>query len=397
LPAYRQRIGERFGIGISISSVAPVIWIHAVSVGETQAAIPLVNSLRANYPAMQILFTTTTPTGSERVRSVFGDNVIHYYAPYDLPDVVRRFLNQARPRLVIILETELWPNLLYFCRRRAIPVILANARLSIRSFRGYQYIFYLACFTVRQFSTIATQSLHDAQRFQQLGALPKQIRVTGNIKFDLDIPQNIERDAEKLRELLGEHRPIWIAASTHKGEEALILNAHTLILHRHPSALLILVPRHPERFQEVAQLCRNFNFSIHVWSDQTVVPSHCKVYLGNTVGRLLLFYAVADAAFVGGSLVEHGGHNPLEPAALAIPIVFGPHGFNFSEINRLLCTAGGAYEVRNEKILAVTISDWLENPPLRREIGERARQVIESHRGALIALMRIIAEQIDVN
>lgn len=394
LPEYRYRIAERFAMRGAILSAQPLIWIHAVSVGETQAAIPLVHALRRDYPGIQILFTTTTPTGSERVRNSLGSLVMHRYAPYDLPDVIRRFLNQFRPRLVIILETELWPNLIHSCKRRGIPIILANARLSINSLRGYQYLLPLARSTVRQFNVIAAQSASDAQRLQLLGALPEQLFITGNLKFELEIPAHIEYDAEKLRALFGKDRQVWIAASTHKYEEILILNAHRIIRQTHPDALLILVPRHPERFAEVGELCRKMNFFVHPWSAQTPIPAEGAVYLGDTMGHLLLFYAAADAAFIGGSLVKHGGHNPLEPAALGIPITFGPYYANFYDIYQLLSLAEGAYQVEDEQKLAATITNWFDHPDLRRKIGRQARQVVELQRGALTKLKKIIADQI---
>ncbi|CAK0774495.1 3-deoxy-D-manno-octulosonic acid transferase [Gammaproteobacteria bacterium] len=393
IPDYRRRIGERFGFGSVLQSGIQTIWIHAVSMGEVQAALPLVQALRKNHSWARILLTTTTITGAEHVDATFAVDhaVIHRYAPYDLPSAVDRFLNRVRPQLLIIMETELWPNLLRACRQRKIPVILANARLSIRSMRGYRRFAAFTRETLRDLSVIAAQSRADAERFITLGALPERVQITGNIKFDLYLPGNLWKEALTLRHDLNPKRPIWIAASTHQGEEEIILAVHSELRRTLVDALLVLVPRHPERFARVANLCKDAGFPPVAWSEHRPVPSHHAVYLGDTMGHLPLFYAAADAAFIGGSLVSIGGHNPLEAAAIGIPVVFGPYCFNFVEITQLLMDANAARQVNDAAELVSTLYDWLREPDLRHKMGARGRQVVADNRGALTALLEIVA------
>ena len=389
---YRQRMGERFGFGLSLPREEQVLWIHAVSVGEVQAALLLVRALRECHPQTRFLLTTMTVTGAECVCTAFGTEsaVIHRYVPYDLPNAVHRFLKCTRPQLLIIMETELWPNLIRACRQRGIPVILANARLSERSARRYRRFPTLTREILQDISAIAVQASADAERFKDLGAPSERLRITGNIKFDLCLPAGLREEAATLRSNLYPNRPIWIAASTHEGEEKTILAAHIELRRTLPNALLLLVPRHPERFLRVAALCRRTGFTPVTWSEHCQVPTECAVYLGDTMGRLPLFYATADAAFVGGSLMPVGGHNPLEPAILGIPIAFGPHRFNFSEISQQLLEAGAAQGVKDVSTLATTMIHWLQDANLRHTIGERGRQVVEANRGALAALVEVV-------
>ena len=390
-PAYRQRIGERFGYIPFCSQTQSTIWIHAVSVGEVRAAVPLVQALRKQYPQVRLLLTTTTPTGAATAQSAFTDSAItHRYAPYDLPAVVDRFLDRANPHLLIILETELWPNWVAACQARAIPVVLVNARLSGRSVRGYQRLAALTQQTLRGVTIIAAQSKLDADRFLAFGAYPIQITVTGNLKFDQTLPKSIREEGAALRAELGVDRPVWIAASTHTGEEAILLAVHAEVRKTLPDALLLLVPRHPERFAAVAAQCRQVGFSPVLWSEHRLVPTECAVYLGDTMGRLLLFYAAADVAFVGGSLVPVGGHNPLEPAALGIPLLFGSHRFNFAEITDLLLEAGAAHEVKEAAVLTAFLIRYLKNKTLRHRVGERGQQVVEENRGALATIKQLV-------
>ncbi|CAK0769321.1 3-deoxy-D-manno-octulosonic acid transferase [Gammaproteobacteria bacterium] len=393
-PGYRRRMGERFGFGSALPSESQTLWIHAVSVGEVQAAVPFVRALRERYPLAQLLLTTTTPTGAECVYAAFGTDsaVVHRYAPYDLPGAVRRFLDRTQPQLLVIMETELWPNLIRTCRQQGIPVILANARLSERSARGYRHFPTLTRETLQDLSAIAAQADTDAKRLKDLGAPPERLHITGNIKFDLRLPASLREEAATLRRDLDINRPVWIAASTHDGEEEAILTVHRELRRTLPNALLLLVPRHPERFPRVASLCRRMGFPPVAWSEHLPVPAPCAVYLGDTMGRLPLFYAAADAAFVGGSLVPVGGHNPLEPAALGIPVTFGPHRFNFAEITHLLLEAGAAQEVGDVAALVATMTYWLQDANLRHALGECGRQVVDANRGALAALMAVVAE-----
>lgn len=388
VPAYRRRWGERFGF-IAALPTDGVVWVHAVSVGEAQAAFPLIDWLRREK-GLPVLVTTTTPTGSARVRQRFGDDVFHVYLPYDLPGAVARFLGRTRPRLAVIMETELWPNLFHHCRRRGIPVVVANARLSGRSARRYQRFAALSRATLREISLIAAQTQADAERFIALGMTPAHIRVTGNVKFDLKLTAALHAQAARLRESW-RGRPVWIAASTHAGEEEAVLSAHAMVLTRLPRALLIWVPRHPERFDKVAELCRRRGYRVARRSAGEVVTDPVTVYLGDTLGELPLLYAAAEVAFVGGSLVESGGHNVLEPAALGLPVMVGPHTFNFLEIVRALLGQGGGERVMNETQLATAVVRYLEDAKLRDAAGACGRELVERNRGALGKLQDLLS------
>lgn len=388
-PAYRRRWAERLGWVPAISGERP-IWVHAVSVGETLAAVPLVRALQSHYPDTPLLVTTTTPTGSERVRAAFGDSVQHVYAPYDLPSVVQRFLNRTRPRLVVVMETELWPNLFHALRACGIPLLVVNARLSPRSTRGYQRLGELTRATIGCIDIIAAQSPADAERYAALGATAEQLVTTGNIKFDMSLPDNLAQAGKELRAGFGTERPVWIAASTHEGEDEQVLVAHRRLLDRYPNLLLILVPRHPERFERVAVLCREQGFQLARRSHGEV-GADAQVYLGDTMGELMRMYAAADVAFVGGSLVPTGGHNLLEPAALGLVPLSGPHLFNFQQIAELLAAMEALTLVADAAALAAQVERLLAEPALRRAAGERARQVVEDNRGALTRTLELIA------
>jgi 3-deoxy-D-manno-octulosonic-acid transferase len=380
-PAYRARWGERFGHAGPFAQI-PRIWIHAVSVGETIAAAPLVRALKDSYPDHAILITSTTPTGSAQVQRLFGEEVEHCYLPYDLPHVLGRFLQRIRPRILVVMETELWPNLFAACQARAIPVLVVNARLSERSFRGYRKILPLIRPALGRTQVLA-QTEDDAARFRSLGAPEERVVVAGNLKFDQGVPEGVLGEGRALREQLGRGRNIWIAASTHAGEDAPILQAHRYLLAKQPDALLIIVPRHPERFEEVASLVASMDFSFQRRSSADTVDQPIEVFVGDTLGEMMLFYAASDIAFVGGSLVETGGHNPLEPAALGLPVITGPHWFNFSGIYPELLTCGAARQVSDSDELAATLAEWFDNEELRREAGEAGRQVVARNRGAL--------------
>jgi 3-deoxy-D-manno-octulosonic-acid transferase len=388
-PAYRRRWSERFG-RFPHRPPAGAIWIHAVSVGEAIAAFPLVQRLRERQPARPIVFTTTTPTGSERVVRQFGDGVHHGYLPYDLPGAVARFLERSRPAVAVIMETELWPNMYAACAARRIPIIVANARLSARSAAGYRRVAALTRATLRRVTLIAAQGETDAARFRALGAPADRVRVIGNLKFDLDLPADLQRRGEELRRAWGEQRPVWIAASTHDGEEAQILAAHSRARAQWPDLLLVLLPRHPERFDRVAALCVAHGCRVVRRSERRPCEPGTDVFLADSMGEALLFYAAADIAFVGGSLVPAGGHNPLEPAALARPVLYGPHMFNFEDISRLLHDAGGSRQVQDAGELARAIIDYLNDSVLRRDNGRRAFEVVEQNRGALNRLLELI-------
>lgn len=391
-PAYAQRLGERFG-RFRQRPAPGGIWVHAVSVGETIAAVPLVRELLRRYPDRAVTVTTMTPTGSERVRALLGESVFHVYAPYDLPFAWRGFLSRVQPELALVMETELWPNCVAACQHRGVPLILANARLSERSARGYGRLGALTRGMLRQLHSVAAQTVEHGQRFVALGLPEAHLRVTGSIKFDLDLPLELRQRAAALKRDWsdGGRRPIWIAASTHEGEEAVILEAHRLILRRYPETLLVLVPRHPERFAGVARQIAAAQLTLARRSADSDVAG-AQVLLGDTMGELLLLFGAADVAFVGGSLIERGGHNVLEPAAWGLPVLTGPSDFNFAEISRLLRDAEAQWIVRDSAELSAALQRYLEDAELSARHGAAALGVVEANRGALRKLLGVIGE-----
>ncbi|MEJ2761459.1 MAG: lipid IV(A) 3-deoxy-D-manno-octulosonic acid transferase [Gammaproteobacteria bacterium] len=386
-PAYLHRWRERFGYCRPPAKDCPVIWIHAVSVGEAQAAQPLAAQLFREYPDHQLLFSTVTPTGARRVEQLFHGGVEHRYFPYDLPGAVGRFLARIKPVLVIVMETEIWPNLYRRCRRRGIPVVLVNARLSERSWRGYRRFLPLAAATLRCLSLIAAQSRADADRFLSLGAAPESVKVTGNLKFDVKQPHSVTEAGEVMRRFFSVNRPVWIAASTHEGEEAAVLDAFSRVLEKHGDCLLILAPRHPERAPGVTELARRHGFQPIRHSDNGGYSVGTRVYVLDTLGELPVFYAASDVSFVGGSLVPAGGHNLLEPAALGIPVISGPHLFNFAEAADLLAGAGALYRVSTAVELASRVDCLLKDANLRHGMGEKGRQAVLASQGTLHRLL----------
>lgn len=386
-PAYRRRWAERFGF-ITPLPVTGVVWVHAVSVGETLAAAPLIKALAAQ--GEPVLVTTTTPTGSDRVRALFGNNVYHLYCPYDLPDAARRFLRRTRPKLAIIMETELWPNLFHACAREKIPLIVANARMSERSARAYGRVAAFTRAILADVTLVVAQGEADAARLRALGA--RDVRVTGNIKFDLHLPASLLEQAAVLRRAWGEDRLVWVAASTHAGEDEQVLDAFARVRLALPDCLLVLVPRHPERFDEVAALCRQRGFAVARRSEQPLCDRETAVFLVDRMGELPVFYAAGDVAFVGGSLVSTGGHNVLEPAALGKPVLVGPHTFNFLDITRQLIAAGGAVEIRDAEQLTEAVLRYLADANLRDTAGHRGRALVEENRGALARLQSLLNE-----
>ncbi len=387
-PDYRQRWGER--LGRFEAAIRPGgIWVHAVSVGEVVAIVPLIRRLLEQNPARQITLTTTTPTGSAQVRSLLGDQVFHVYFPFDVPWALEGFIKRVRPDQLLMVETEIWPNLLAACRRHGISSLLANARLSKRSARRYER---LGSFTRETFAAIdrvAAQSAADASRFQELGVPAEQVVVTGSIKFDMKIPASLEERVEVLRrEWAG--RPAWVAASTHEGEDELVLTAHRMVLERVPNALLVLVPRHPERFDRVANLCKRQGFPIRRRSARSAPKDRHSVFLGDTMGELMLMLGAADAAFIGGSLVKTGGHNMLEAAAQGVPVCFGPYMFNFPVISQMMTEHDAAVRVLDETELGHLIVHWLTDASRRSQIGENGRRMVEANRGALERLLALL-------
>ena len=388
-PAYAKRVGERFAVNLPALQPGG-IWVHAVSVGESIAAAPMIRALLKQYPQLPITVTCMTPTGSQRVQALFADEprIQHCYLPYDLPWAAARFLNRVQPKLAVIMETELWPNHIHKCAKRGIPVALANARLSARSAKGYARFAKLTRPMLEEMSLIAVQTETEAERFRQLGARPECVEVTGSIKFDLSIDPQLLIKARELRESWqAQERPVWIAASTHEGEDEILLAAHRQLLANYPNALLILVPRHPERFNSVFELCQREGFATVRRSGGESVSAQTQVLLGDTMGELLFLYALADSAFVGGSLVPNGGHNLLEPAALAKPVLSGPHLFNFLEIAALLREAGALEEIEDAQGLALAVQRLFELPQNAQQMAEAGLKVMQANQGALQRLL----------
>ncbi len=394
-PEYRQRIGERLGL-VPRPAEAVAVWVHAVSVGEAIAAVPLIEALIARHGERRVWVTTTTPTGSARVRELLGDRVRHSYAPYDWPGAVARFLDHVKPRQAVVMETELWPNLFRAAARRNIPLIIANARLSPRSYRGYSRFRGSIGTVLADCSAIAAQSEADAVRFVSLGA--KHVDAMGNLKFDLSLPAAQLEAGRALRAVIGESRPVWVAASTHDGEEDAALAAHQAILEIYPDALLILVPRHPQRFDLAWQLIRDSGLKGERRSRMQALQrsghplqlDQVQVYLADSMGEMFTLLAAADLAFVGGSLVAVGGHNVLEPAALGLPVLFGPHMHNFESARDLLLECRAAVQVENGAALVSELAQLLGDPQRRAEMGDAGRHAVEGNRGALSRLLAII-------
>lgn len=387
-PAYRRRWQERLARGYQ-HRLAGCVWIHAVSVGETLAAAPMIEALLRRYPATPLLVTTTTPTGSEQLRRLFGERVHHVYWPWDVPTVLRRFFRQFQPQLVILLETELWPNLVAQAGARAIPVVLVNGRLSQRSHRGYRLFRRLTAPMLEQFAALAVQTAEEAERFVDLGADAERVQVAGNLKFDVSLDQQVRQQAETLRGRIA-GRPVWIAASTHPGEDAIVLAAHQQIRQHHADALLVLVPRHQERFEEVAVDVIGSGLSLARRS-RGELPGDVAVYLGDSMGELLMLYGLADVAFVGGSLVSVGGHNLLEPALWQLPIITGPVLHNFTRVAALLDEAGAHRVVTTTSELAEEVLQLFTAVGLRQQMGARAAAVVAGHRGALQRHLEMLA------
>lgn len=388
-PAYRRRWGERLGLApggerrAARSDPGPVLWLHAVSLGETLAARPLVEFLLAEYPGTPVLVTTTTPTGSRQVAALFGERVLHVYAPLDTPGAVARFLDRYRPRLLLLIETELWPNLLHGCRQRHCPVLLANARLSERSCRGYARLGQFARRLLSSVSHVACQTQDDATRFAALGVPAERLSVCGNIKFDLDVGGSLPGQIQAL--LLEWHctgRFVFAAASTHAGEDEAVLAAFAVLRRQVPDALLLLVPRHPERFEAVHGLCAAAGWQTCRRSLGESPGADTAVLLGDTVGELLLLLGAADVAFVGGSLVPRGGHNLLEPAALGVPVLSGESLFNFTAVRDLLLASGALALVEDAADLGNVLCELAGDPARRQAMGSAGSRAVAGNRGA---------------
>ena len=385
---YFQRWNERYA---SYDQPAPPVdvWLHAVSVGEVNAAVPVIDALRRAHPDWRWLVTTITPTGSERVRTLWGEGVEHVYVPYDLPGAVARFLRQYRPRLALVMETELWPNLLFGCRDQGIPTYILNARLSARSLRSYRVLAPLISRVVRTLKRIGAQSTLDGKRFLALGALPDGVVDTGNLKFDIAAPEGLSGFVRAFGEHAG-RRPVWIAASTHEAEEAAVISLHRDLRQRWPDLLLLWAPRHPERFPRVAEQAQAAGWKVATRRKSTWPDVGDDVFVIDTLGELMQFYACAEVAFVGGSLQPIGGHNLLEPAAVGTAMVTGPHLHNFAEISKRLKEAGALLIAEDAHGIGVALGELLGDPEARRSCVEAGRALVEQGRGALAKTLQMI-------
>ncbi len=403
-PAHRAHLIERFGWGPRLH--APSIWLHAVSLGEVSAAAALVRALRERHPGVPFVLSTATRTGRAQAAALFGADIEVRFLPYDTPGSVRRFLARIRPRMAIIMETELWPNLLRGCDMRGVPVLFASARLAARSVPRYRRFGALFSAAVRN-AWVAAQSEADAERFIAIGAERARTHVVGNVKFDMRLGEAVAARGRDLRRLVLGARPVWTAGSTHDGEEELVLDAHAALLGSMVAApgggaapgdgaapggapLLVLVPRHPERFESVASLLEKRGVAFDRRSGAASVRAEAQVLLVDRMGELTAFYAASDVAFVGGSLVPVGGHNLLEPAALGVPAITGPYTANGPEIARRLIEAGGAVEVADGAALGGVVARLMAEPALRARMGECARHFVEAHRGSLVRLLALI-------
>ena len=389
--AYFQRWNERYASYPAVTAATP-LWLHAVSVGEVNAAAPLVTRLLQDHPGLRLVVTTITPTGSERVQALWGDAVVHVYLPYDLPGAVARFLDHFRPALALIVETELWPNLLFACRDRGIPTHILNARLSARSLRGYRVLGPLIRRALRGVHLVAAQSDEDGKRFIRLGANPGRVVVTGNLKFDT-LPVDNTDFVREFRHHRGSG-PTWIAASTHEDEEAAVLAAHHAVSQAHPDALLVWAPRHPERFRAVAQRAAEAGFAVATRSEQgwprNDARGRIQVFVVDTLGELTRFYACAQVAFVGGSLQPVGGHNLLEPAATGTAILSGPQLHNFVDIARRLREAEAMRIVEDAPALASALLELFADADARERMAANAQQLLQAGRGALERTVALI-------
>lgn len=389
-PEYFRRWDERLGVFTPLP-VKPRIWLHAVSVGEVNAAAPLVEALQQRYPDHALLVTTITPTGSERARTLWGGDIEHVYLPWDLPGAVDRFFDASRPDVGLIMETEIWPNLYFGARARGIPMLITNARLSARSLRGYAP---LRALIKRALSgvSVAAQSKLDADRLIELGADPARVQVAGNLKYHLRIAEGLPEAAAAWRATWGTQRPVWLAASTHSDEEPQVLSVHQALLRHHPDALVLWAPRHPERFEAVIDASRDAGLRTATRRIDALPSAGTQCFVIDTLGELLQFLPAVDACFVGGSLQAIGGHNVLEPAALGVPVLVGPHTFNFVEATRILDEAGALVRVRDAQALARELLSLLEDPGRRDAMGQAGRQLVERQRGALERVMAVIEQ-----
>ena len=384
-PGYLAHLGERFGL-YELKPGAPVVWVHAVSLGETRGAEPLVEALLARYPQHGVLLTHMTPAGRDAGQTLYGTRVIQAYLPYDNPLSVRRFLAHFAPHIGIVMETEIWPNLIQACRQGAVPLLLVNARMSQRSARGYARFPEFTRATLNSITAIVAQSESDAARFAELGA--RNVSVAGNIKFDIDPPAAQLALGEAMRAHYGA-RPVLVAASTREGEEDLVLDAAAASEVK--GLLVVIVPRHAQRFDDVARRIAARGLALQRRSENRTVDAATPVVLGDSLGELFAYYRSADLAFVGGSLVEWGGHNLIEACAVGTPVLVGPHTMNFAEVTQSAIAEGAAMRVADTGELAAAIRSLSGDAPRREAMRAAALSFAGRHRGATGRILALIS------
>ncbi|PJX14726.1 3-deoxy-D-manno-octulosonic acid transferase [Halomonas sp. 141] len=387
VPTYSRL--QRLGLRLEPLPPAPRLWLHCASVGEVRAARPLIEGLLERFPRHSLLLTTMTATGARQAQALIAEQeaadqtrLAHRFLPLDFPGAARRFVARVQPDLAILFETELWPNLLHACHRQAVPVAVVNGRLSPRAFGRYQRLRPLMQGALANVTWLAAKSPEDAERFHALGCAAESTTVVGSLKFEQAFPERLLEESEYLLNAWGQ-RPVWVAGSTRDGEEALLLAAHRQLLTRFPAALLVLVPRHPQRFDEVAAQCEREGFKVSRRSQQQPVTPATQVYLGDTLGELATLYAAGSVAYVGGSLVPLGGHNVLEPAALGKPVLCGPSLENFSDVAEPLLAAKALTMVDTPDALASVLVEHITNPECARQRGLAGQAAIKAQRGAL--------------
>jgi 3-deoxy-D-manno-octulosonic-acid transferase len=388
-PAYRHRWRERFAF-YQKNHAPGGIWFHAVSVGDAEALFPLVRHIQAQHPHLRLLITTMTPNGSARVKSVMQESVEHVYLPYDLPWAVNRFIRCFKPRAAVIVETEIWPNLFASCGKNAIPLYIINARLAEKSVSGYQKIPLLVRPALAQVKLIATQTADDAKRFIAIGANPEKVITIGNIKFDLEIPEQVLALGRQLKNQQFGGRFVWLIASTHKGEEALFMDIYKAIKPRIPELLLAIAPRHPERFSEVKKLCEQTQLAVVMRSSGEACDQSTDVYLADSMGELKMLYAAADTSFVGGSMVPAGGHNILEALAVGVPVIFGPHMFNFKEIAQGVLGQDAAIQCQDRDDIITSICSLHAEPASRAAFIDKGQAFVRQNQGAITKICSML-------
>lgn len=386
VPTYSR--WQRLGIRLGSLPAPPRIWLHCASVGEVRAARPLIEGLLARYPRHSLLLTTITATGAQQAQALMNEQhadhkrLAHCFLPLDFPGAAKRFVRQVKPQLAIMFETELWPNLLSACQQRGVPVAVVNGRLSPRAFRRYQKIAPLMARTLADIDWLAAKSDADAARFQTLGVTTSKTTVVGSLKFEMDLQKGVLKKSERLLTQWG-RRPVWVAGSTRDGEEVLLLEAHRQLLHQYPDALLVLAPRHPQRFDGVATLCKSEGWETSRRSQGEPVTQATQVYIGDTLGELAILYGTGQVAFVGGSLVPLGGHNVLEPAALGKPVLSGPFMENFADVVEPLQTAGALTLVENIDALVEALHSRFADPERCLQEGQAGQSAMKAQQGAL--------------